>query len=95
MQRTEDAVLNHISHSCRQLARILEAKRHVATQMANNVHAIPDRNPQFDTIPELLYHSQLIGKSIGGYLHSLADLEENIADHISIVFKELDVPEEE
>ncbi|GBF78205.1 hypothetical protein PA598K_06816 [Paenibacillus sp. 598K] len=90
MEHMVDRVIGHLSASHRHLARILDAERHVAVRMGEVVHALPDHNPAFEGIPALLENSQLITKSMVGYLNTLADLEETLADHLSHVMKELD-----
>lgn len=95
MKDAENEIIAHISHSYQKLARILEAERHVVTQMSGNVHALPDHNPEFGGISMLLDNASLVSKSIAGYLNSLADLQESIAENLSHVIREMDGTEEE
>ncbi|MBD2848195.1 nucleoside-diphosphate sugar epimerase [Paenibacillus sp. IB182496] len=94
MQQPITDIVEHLSASHREMARVLEAKRHVAVRLAEGVHALPDENPAFEGMPVLIENAKLVTKSIVGYLNSLADLEETIADHLSHVFKEIDGQEE-
>ncbi|GGF98819.1 nucleoside-diphosphate sugar epimerase [Paenibacillus abyssi] len=95
MQHLVNEIVEHLSKSHQQLARVLEAERHVVVRMANNVHALPDHNPDFNGVAGLLENSQFVTKSIVGYLNSLAELEEAIADNLSHIIRELDHDEEE
>ncbi|RAP77405.1 nucleoside-diphosphate sugar epimerase [Paenibacillus montanisoli] len=95
MQRIVTEMIEHMSHSHEQLARVLEAKRHVAVRMAQIVHALPDTHPGFGGVNELMDNSQMTTKSIVNYLHSIAELQESLAQTISAVMREIDVPEDE
>ncbi|MFS0723266.1 nucleoside-diphosphate sugar epimerase [Paenibacillus sp. 1P07SE] len=90
MEHSIDQVIEHLSASQRYLARILDAERHVAVRMGEVIDALPDQDPAFEGVPELIENVQLITKSVVGYLNSLADLEETLADQLSHVMKELD-----
>lgn len=41
-------IVVHLSRSHQQMARILDAKRHVAVRMAHLVQALPDEHPQLN-----------------------------------------------
>jgi hypothetical protein len=81
--------------SQQEMAKILEAKRHIAVRMAQLVQDIPEQNPSFDSIEELTENSLNMTKNIATYLNSLADLEDALADNLAIVMKEVDIPEDE
>ncbi|WP_028562164.1 hypothetical protein [Paenibacillus pinihumi] len=95
MQRKVDEIIEHLSNSHQQLARVLEAKRHVAVRMSQIVHDIPDQHPELDGFDGLVDSAQVVSKSVVSYLNSLADLQETIADNLSHVMKELASQEEE
>nr|WP_020617542.1 hypothetical protein [Paenibacillus daejeonensis] len=90
MEHIVDNVIEHLSTTHRHLARILDAERHVAVRMGEVVSALPDHDPAFEGVPGLIENAQLITKSVVGYLNSLAELEETLADQLSHVMKELD-----
>ncbi|WP_308635568.1 nucleoside-diphosphate sugar epimerase [Paenibacillus silvisoli] len=93
MQHIVTEMIEHMSRSQEQLARVLEAKRHVAVRMAQIVHALPDTHPGFGGVNELMDNSHLMTKNVVAYLHSIAELQESLALTISAVMKEFDVPE--
>jgi len=87
MEKLSTEILVHLSHSHQQLARTLEAKRHIVVRMAELVHGLPDIHPQLDGLDGLLDQSSQVTKSVIAYLISLADLEEAIADSMSSVLQ--------
>lgn len=87
MEKLSTEILVHLSHSHQQLARTLEAKRHVVMRMAELVHSLPDVQPQLNGLDGLLEQSSQVTKSVIAYLVSLADLEEALADSLSSVLK--------
>lgn len=96
MQKKVTEMMEHMSHSNRQLARVLEAERHVTVRLSEIVQALPDENPEFGGIPGLLNNSQALAQNIVAYLNSFADLQETIAAQLSFVIRELkDADEEE
>ncbi|WP_333485655.1 nucleoside-diphosphate sugar epimerase [Paenibacillus sp. SYP-B4298] len=95
MQHKVDEIIEHLSISHQQLARVLEAKRHVAVRMAQIVHDIPDQHPDLDGFDGLVDSAQVVSKSVVSYLNSLADLQEMVAENLSHIMKELLAQEEE
>ncbi|EXX84917.1 hypothetical protein BG53_00685 [Paenibacillus darwinianus] len=95
MQQVLDELIGHLSVSHQQLARMLDAERHIAVKMAQVVHALPDRNPQFGGFDGLLEGAYTVSKNVVSYLHGLAELQEALADQLTVVLKEMDDPEEE
>lgn len=87
MQDQITSILEHMAKSQHEMARTLEAKRVVITHMAKMVGEIPDHNPSFGEIDELMEHSLSVTKGISNYLNSLADLEDAIADNLSPIVK--------
>jgi len=95
MQRQVTNLIKHMADSQQEMAKILEAKRHVAVRMAQIVRDIPERNPSFEDIEILTDHTINVSKNIAAYLNSLADLSDALADNLSVVMKEVDIPEGE
>ncbi|SDF29212.1 hypothetical protein SAMN04488542_108129 [Fontibacillus panacisegetis] len=82
-------IIVHLSHSHQQMARVIDAERHVSVRMAQIVHAIPDNDPAFDGIPGMLENTGLVNKSVVSYLNAIADLEEAMAENLGLVIKEM------
>ncbi|MNI79325.1 hypothetical protein D3C73_1357750 [compost metagenome] len=82
-------VIVHLSHSHQQMARVIDAERHVSVRMAQIVHAIPDNEPAFDGVPGMLENTGLVNKSVVSYLNAIADLEEAMAENLGLVIKEM------
>ena len=95
MQQLLDEMIEHLSISHQQLARVLEAERHVAVRMAQVIHAMPDQHPDFGGMEGLLERSQTVGKNVVSYLNGIADLQESLAEHLAAVLKEMDGADEE
>jgi len=87
MQNITTEIVVHLSQSYQQLARILDAKRHIAMRMAELVHTLPDVHPQLGELDGLLDHSAQVTKSVIGYLNSLADLEDTVAESLTSVMQ--------
>ncbi|MNE27390.1 hypothetical protein D3C80_1207980 [compost metagenome] len=82
-------IIVHLSHSHQQMARVIDAERHVSVRMAQIVHAIPDNEPAFDGVPGMLENTGLVNKSVVSYLNAIADLEEAMAENLGLVIKEM------
>jgi methyl-accepting chemotaxis protein len=95
MHRQVTEIIKHMAASQQEIAKILEAKRHIAVRMAQLVHHIPERNPSFEDIDTLKEHSMNMTKNISAYLNSLADLADALADNLSFVMKEVDIQDGE
>ncbi|WP_148499991.1 nucleoside-diphosphate sugar epimerase [Paenibacillus ihumii] len=93
-QKITDMII-HLSHSHGQIARIIDAERHVAVRIAQIIHAIPDAEPAFDGTDGLIESAGRINKSVIAYLNSIADLEEAMAQNLELVIKELRDQDEE
>jgi hypothetical protein len=89
MQYIVTEMIEHMSRSHEQMARVMESKRHVAVRMAQMVHALPDEHPDFDGVPGLLEHSQAVTRSVIAYLNTIAELEDSLATTIASVMREL------
>jgi hypothetical protein len=87
MQELLTEIVIQLSNSHQQMARILDAKRHVTVRMAHLVQALPDEHPQFNGLDGLLDSSTNVTKSVISYLNSLADLQEAVADSMTNVIK--------
>jgi ABC-type transporter Mla subunit MlaD len=95
MQGTLTETVVHLSQSHRQLARILEAKRHIIVRMAELVGGLPDHHPDLNGIEGLLDSSSQVTKNIAAYLNSLTELVESAGDSLSHVLKASRSGEEE
>lgn len=95
MQHIVTEMIEHMSQSHGQLARILEGKRHVAVRMAQLVHALPDQHPGFGGFEELMDNSEAVTKSVVAYLNGIADLQESLAETLAMVMKEMAANDEE
>jgi methyl-accepting chemotaxis protein len=96
LQNRITANIKHMAKSQHELARILEAKRHVIMHMASMVEQIPDQNPSFGEVEGLMEQSLGVTKGVTSYLNSLADLADAIADNLTHVMKEMkEMPSEE
>ncbi len=95
MEQQITSMIHYMAKSQEEMARIIEAKRHVAVRMAHLVCHIPDEHPDFAGVDGLSEHSLDVTKSITAYLNSLADLEEAITEQMSLVMKEMGDKESE
>lgn len=95
MKHLVNEMIEHMSSSHQHLARVLEAKRHVAVRMAQIVHSLPDQHPEFDGLGGLMDNAHRVTKNVINYLRSIAELQEMMADNLSHIFRELDGNEEE
>ena len=95
MEQLIDEVVEHLSISHQQLARILEAERHVAVRMAQIVHSMPDQHPDLGGFDGMLEGAQAVGKNLVAYLNGIAELQEALAEHLTTVVKELGGENEE
>lgn len=87
MQELLTEIVIQLSNSHQQMARVLDAKRHVTVRMAHMVQALPDENPQLNGLEGILDSSANVTKSVIAYLNSLADFEEAVAESMTHVVK--------
>lgn len=95
MQQQVTAIIAHMAKSHREMARVLEAKRHSIANMAQVVTALPSEHLSDQGIPVITGNAVEVNKSITSYLNSLADLVEALADNLEMVVKELNDGEHE
>jgi len=95
MEHIVTEIIEHMSRSHEQMARVMEAKRHIAVRMAQMVHALPDHHPDFGGGRELMEQSQSVSKNLVAYLNSIAELQETMAVTLTAVMKELGGEDEE
>ncbi|MNV95014.1 hypothetical protein D3C71_1898640 [compost metagenome] len=95
MQRQLDNIIEHMSISQLEMAKILEAQRHIAVLAGQFIHDIPHENPSFGDIEMLTDNSLNVTKNIAAYLNSLADLADTLAENLIIVMKGIDSSDEE
>lgn len=68
MQNKIDEIITHMSHSHQQMARVLEAERHMAVRMSQIIHDLPDSDLEFDGVSGIIESSGQINKNIVAYL---------------------------
>lgn len=85
----------HLSHSHQQMARVVDAERHVAVKMAQIIHDLPDQDPEFDGTEGLMESAGNINQNLVSYLNALADLQEAMAENLGLVIKEMRSEEDE
>ncbi|WP_106768588.1 nucleoside-diphosphate sugar epimerase [Paenibacillus faecalis] len=96
MENKINDMVEHLSYSQKQMARIFEAQRHAAVRMSQIISSLPNRQLQS---PETLMKSdggqvEQVNGSITAYLNAMADLQQNVADTLEIAMKELRVNEQ-
>ncbi|WP_379243723.1 nucleoside-diphosphate sugar epimerase [Paenibacillus sp. GCM10028914] len=89
-------MLEHISHSQQQIARILEAQRHAAVRMTQIIDSLPNHQLQQPSEDKNSSGGQVeqVNGSIVAYLNSMADLQQTVADSLEIAMKELKANEQ-
>ncbi|MGG1312123.1 nucleoside-diphosphate sugar epimerase [Cohnella laeviribosi] len=95
MQDLLTEIVVHLSHSHQHMARILDAKRHVAVRMAQLVQALPDEHPQLNGLDGLLESSSQVTKSVIAYVNSIAEFQEAMADSLTQLVKAAGTTDEE
>lgn len=95
MQQIVTEIIEHMSHSQRHLARMLEAERDVTLKMSELVQALPDNRSNAGETEELMDQAQLLTQSVITYLASLADLQEILALQLRHIMRELNPSESE
>ncbi|WP_138755440.1 nucleoside-diphosphate sugar epimerase [Paenibacillus sinopodophylli] len=95
MHQSITEVMHHMSQASTELARLLEAERHITVRLSEIVKAIPDEDPEFGGINGILDNTQSVGQSIIAYLNSLAEFQETLAGQLTFVIHELREPSEE
>ena len=92
MENKINVMVEHLSHSQEQMARIFEAQRHAAVRMSQIIDSLPNHQLQ---LPQDTKSSSSGGQvvdvngSIVAYLNSMADLQQTVADSLEIAMKEL------
>ncbi|SFE48078.1 hypothetical protein SAMN05216378_3265 [Paenibacillus catalpae] len=95
LQQIVNEIIEHLSHSHNQMARMIDSKRHVVVRMAEVVKAIPDNNPNFGGTEGLLTNTQSLLGGIVSYLNTIAELQETLAAQLTFTVRELRLEEEE
>ncbi|QAY66605.1 nucleoside-diphosphate sugar epimerase [Paenibacillus protaetiae] len=88
MQQQVTELIEHMSHSHLQLARMLEAERDVVIRMAEIVLDLPDEGPDLGE-DGLMDSAQMLTQSVVSYLASMAELQETLAVHMQYLMKEM------
>lgn len=94
MEQRITGIISKMSRNYHELAKIIRSERHVAVHMAQLIDRIPD-HPGFRNPDAIIAHSGDVAESITNYLNNLADLEEAIAENLTLIIAELKEQEEE
>jgi hydroxymethylpyrimidine/phosphomethylpyrimidine kinase len=94
MEQRITNIITHMSRSYHELAKIIQAERHITVHMAQLVAFIPD-HPTFNDPKAIVGHVEDMSSSITAYLTNLADLEDAIAENITYILGELQEQTEE
>ncbi|MFD0869745.1 Uncharacterised protein [Chlamydia abortus] len=95
MQSRVTAIIEHMAKSHGELADIIESARYITVNMAQVIEAIPDVQMNFQGVEAVTQHSLGVTKNLTSYLNILADLQEAIADNLTVVMKEIEPAGEE
>ncbi|AWB45815.1 nucleoside-diphosphate sugar epimerase [Paenibacillus sp. CAA11] len=95
MEQKVTDIITHMAHSHQQMARVLDAERQIAVRMAQIIHELPDKQPEFDGIDGMMESAGRINKSLVSYLNVIADLQEAMAENLTHVMSELKSLEDE
>lgn len=95
MQHIVTEIMEHLSHSHNQMARIIEAKRDVTVRMTEVIKALPDKDPNFGGTDGLLNNTGAVIGNLVSYLNSIADLQETMASQLTFMLREMNVEDEE
>lgn len=90
MENKVKVMVEHLSHSQEQMARIFEAQRHAAVRMSQIIDSLPnhqlhlpeEKKPSGGQVVE-------VNGSIVAYLNSMADMQQMVADTLEVAMKEL------
>lgn len=100
MENKINDMVEHLSYSQQQIARIFEAQRHAAVRMAQIIQYLPNHQlaPPKAATKSRGGQVEQVNSSIVAYLNTMADLQQMVADTLEIAMKELradEVPAEE
>jgi hypothetical protein len=95
LQQIVNEIIEHLSHSHHQMARMIDSKRHVVVRMAEVVKTIPDKDPNFGGTDGLLSNTQSLLGGIVSYLTTIAELQETLAAQLTFTVRELRLEDEE
>lgn len=84
--------IEYMSKSNQELARIMKSQKHVVEHMSKLVSDIPNDDPDFGNLLEIIENSLVVSRSVSAYLYSLSNLEEAITANLGYVLKELREP---
>ncbi|WP_245596229.1 nucleoside-diphosphate sugar epimerase [Paenibacillus taiwanensis] len=81
--------IQHLSHTQQQLARVLDAERHVAVRNAQAVHVMPDTQVLLEGAKGIKEQSMALSRNLIAYLNGIADLEHALTDQLEQIMIEL------
>lgn len=87
--------LQAMAKSQEQLARSMHAESIVVKRMARLLRRVPARDLTLNRGETYTEAETAVMREICAYVHSLADFEEALAEHVKYALKELRVAEEE
>lgn len=95
MQHLIQETLDAMVKSQEQLARSMHAQSRIVQRMARMIRRVDPR--EITVLPGEPYTEaeQAVARQISGYVHTLADFEHALADHVKFAIKELRIAEEE
>ncbi|WP_135553134.1 nucleoside-diphosphate sugar epimerase [Paenibacillus cymbidii] len=89
MDQQISAIIHYVADSHRELARILDSKRHIVVHATQLIHVLPEMDPHDGGIEPIVERSLKLTKGVISYLLGLAELEDALADNLETVMKEL------
>lgn len=90
MEKKINDMLEHLSYSQQQIARIFEAQRHASVRMTQIIHSLPNLQPQSsEETKSSGGQVEQVNGSIVAYLNAMADLQQTTADSLEVAMKEL------
>jgi methyl-accepting chemotaxis protein len=94
MEQEITEIIHHMLSSQQQMAKVLEAERHIIDHIAKIVNGIPDLRPSLYGVEAIVKNSSEVTKTISSYLVSLADFEEALAENLTAIMTELQIKDE-
>jgi hypothetical protein len=96
MEQYIESKLHAMAKAQEQLARLVAAESRMVLHMAGLAREIPgEAQPFVGGSAEFPRTAKLMTKQLSAYLQTVAELEEALADNLSLAVKELRIAEEE
>lgn len=81
-------IIQYLAESHVEMSKIMEEKRHIAVHMSQLIQQIPDYSA-FKSLEQTCKNSMDITENLTAYLNSISELEEAIAENLTLVMKEM------